>query len=179
MPTVPSFDGLQPASPASSWAKRRTPRRDTKHEIMLRRELWRMGLRYRKHVDSLPGKPDIVFGKSRVVVFCHGDFWHGRNLRARKQKLRQGHNPVYWTAKIQANVARDRRHDSDLKSLGWSVVRVWESDVLADPAAVACDIARLVTRGAQGRRGRQTGRRVPRVGRQLNGRSSDGVWSSQ
>jgi len=137
MPTVPSFDGLQPASPASSWAKRRTPRRDTKHEIMLRRELWRMGLRYRKHVDSLPGKPDIVFGKSRVVVFCDGDFWHGRDWPTLRQQLQGRANAAYWIAKIASNIQRDKRHTAELQAAGWRVLRLWESDIKHDPHAAA------------------------------------------
>src|SRR5437879_6384164 len=73
----PSFKGLKPASEASSRAKRGNRRRDTLQEMLLRRELWKMGLRYRKNVETMPGKPDLVFPGARVVVFCDGDFWHG------------------------------------------------------------------------------------------------------
>jgi DNA mismatch endonuclease (patch repair protein) len=59
--------------------------------MTLRRELWRRGLRYRLHHHGLPGRPDIVFPKQNVVVFCDGDFWHGRDLEARVTKLTRGH----------------------------------------------------------------------------------------
>ena len=85
--TVPSFIGCEPASRESSNAKSKNRRIDTHHELTLRRELWRMGLRYRKHATTLPGKPDIVFVRARVVVFCDGDFWHGRNWESCKEKL--------------------------------------------------------------------------------------------
>src|SRR5439155_25146815 len=73
---APSFAGLRPASEAASRAKRANKNYGTRHEILLGRELWRMGLRYRKNMARLPGKPDIVFSRARVVVFCDGDFWH-------------------------------------------------------------------------------------------------------
>src|SRR6266542_981458 len=92
---APSYSGLIPASESSSRVKKRNRRQDTKHELRLRRELWRMGLRFRKNVSSLPGKPDIVFANCRVVVFCDGDFWHGRNWRVLKRNLRTGTNSGY------------------------------------------------------------------------------------
>jgi len=87
---TPSFNGLSPASPTASLAKRRNCRRDTLHEVILRRELWRAGLRFRKNVESMPGKPDIVFPSAKLIVFCDGDFWHGRNWPAVKPKLAAG-----------------------------------------------------------------------------------------
>ena len=70
----PSFIDLKPASEASSRAKRHNRRTDTQHERMLRRELWRMGLRDRKNVETLPGKPDIVFVGARLAVFAMAIF---------------------------------------------------------------------------------------------------------
>lgn len=133
----PSFSDLQPASDASSRAKRRNRRTDTQHERMLRRELWRMGLRYRKNVETLPGKPDIVFARSRVAVFCDGDFWHGRDWKELKSKLSQGTNAGYWVSKIQSNIERDRLNKSLLEADGWVVQRLWETDIRRDPEAAA------------------------------------------
>lgn len=96
-----------------------------------------MGLRFRKHVRTLPGKPDIVFSCQRVVVFCDGDFWHGRNWRKDKRRLSAGPNAPYWVAKIEANMNRDKRRNKELRKLGWSVVRVWDSDVRANPGVEA------------------------------------------
>jgi DNA mismatch endonuclease Vsr len=102
---VPRFEVLRPASARASAAARGASRkRDTRCEILLRRALWALGLRYRVDVGDLPGRPDIVFRRARVAVFCDGDYWHGRDLEARLKKLARGHNPAYWVAKIRANV---------------------------------------------------------------------------
>jgi DNA mismatch endonuclease (patch repair protein) len=77
----------------------------------------------------LPGKPDIVFPTQRIAIFVDGDFGHGKNLHSRLVKLSQGHNAMYWTAKIAANHARDKRTRAMLKRSGWTVLRVWESDL--------------------------------------------------
>jgi DNA mismatch endonuclease (patch repair protein) len=84
------------------------------------------------HVPGLPGKPDIVFARARLVVFCDGDFWHGRRSRERLAKLSRGSNAPYWTAKIASNVARDRRNTRLLRAAGWTVIRLWETDILRD-----------------------------------------------
>jgi len=134
---VPRFSSFKPASETASRIKQRNRSRDTKAEVLLRKELWRRGLRYRLHVSDLPGKPDIVFRRVRVVVFCDGDFWHGRRWHSRREKLARGANAPYWTAKIAANVARDRRNTRLLRAAGWTVVRLWETDVLRDVARAA------------------------------------------
>jgi DNA mismatch endonuclease (patch repair protein) len=140
----PSFTDLKPASKASSLAKRHNRRTDTQHEVLLRRELWRMGLRYRKNVDTLPGKPDIVFAHARVAIFCDGDFWHGRNWKKLKPKLCQGTNAEYWLSKIESNMERDRLNDALLEADGWSVFRFWETDIKRDPQAAASLIKEVV-----------------------------------
>lgn len=86
---------------------------------------------------NLPGRPDIVFRSRRVAIFVDGDFWHGRALERRLAKLETGHNAPYWTAKIQRNVARDRRNDEALSAEGWRVLRFWETDIVRDPDAAA------------------------------------------
>ena len=94
-------------------------------------------MRYRKNVETLPGKPDIVFGRSRVVVFCDGDFWHGRNWKELESRLRKGTNAEYWVSKIHSNIERDRLNNSLLEADGWSVLRLWETDIKRDPQAAA------------------------------------------
>jgi DNA mismatch endonuclease (patch repair protein) len=131
---TPSYAGLQPASLRASVAARgASKKRNTRCELVLRRELWRRGFRYRLHVPGLAGRPDIVFARHRLVVFCDGDFWHGRNLERRLAKLANGHNASYWVAKVQRNAARDRENDRALRAQGWAVVRLWEGDVLQAP----------------------------------------------
>jgi DNA mismatch endonuclease, patch repair protein len=140
------FVGLQAASErASRSASAASRKRDTKCERALRQALWRLGLRYRVDVPGLPGRPDIVFLRARVVIFCDGDFWHGRNLEERLRRLGSGHNAPYWVAKIRSNVARDRRHNEALARDGWLVLRFWESDIVRAATALAAEIAELVT----------------------------------
>ena len=134
---APSFQGLAPISPISSRTKQGNRATDTRHERLLRSRLWKRGLRFRKNVRSLPGKPDIVFRRERVAVFCDGDFWHGRKWSQLVKKLRVGGNGSYWAAKIKANRLRDRRNERLLRRDGWLVVRLWESDILRDPEAGA------------------------------------------
>src|SRR5262245_56757014 len=104
----PSYVGLRPASEAASRAKRANRKKDTAHELLLHRELWRLGLRYRMHVAGLPGSPDLVFRRARVVVFCDGDFWHGRHWKKLRADLQRRHNAAYWIAKIARNRERDQ-----------------------------------------------------------------------
>ncbi len=143
----PSYLGCLPASADSAKAaKASSIKRDTEPELALRRALFARGLRYRIDDDALPGRPDVVFRRARVVVFCDGDFWHGRNLGERVAKLRRGHNPRYWVAKIRSNKARDDRTSADLTAAGWLVLRFWESDVRANAKKLAGTVHRAVRR---------------------------------
>jgi DNA mismatch endonuclease, patch repair protein len=146
-PTSPSFNGLSPASDLASRVKRANRRVDTVPEIILRRELWRLGLRYRKNVASLPGRPDIVFTRARVAVFCDGDFWHGKDWPSLQPKLAQGSNARYWEAKISRNMARDLENSELLSKDGWMVVRLWETDIKREPVAIACRVKDIVRSG--------------------------------
>lgn len=140
----PSFADLKPASEASSRAKRHNRRTDSQHEKMLRLELWRMGLRYRKNVETLPGKPDIVFVRERVAIFCDGDFWHGRDWEEQKSKLSHGTNAEYWIQKIESNKERDRLNNALLEAEGWCIIRLWETDIKQDLKAAAKLIKEVV-----------------------------------
>jgi len=106
--------------------------KNTKPELVLRHALWRKGLRYRVNVDWLPGKPDIVFTRARIVVFCDGDFWHGHNWALRgmsslKQELKR-YTP-FWRDKIIGNIKRDKKNNRLLEKDHWLVIRIWESDI--------------------------------------------------
>jgi DNA mismatch endonuclease, patch repair protein len=141
----PSFVGLRPASPVTSRvARAASAKRDTRCEVVLRRELWRRGLRYRLHLAELPGRPDIVFPRQKVAVFCDGDFWHGRGLQRRLRKLARGHNAMYWIAKVRRNVERDQAHTQTLSRSGWQVLRFWETDILQSPGEIALRIEEVV-----------------------------------
>jgi DNA mismatch endonuclease (patch repair protein) len=106
--------------------------RDTSPELLLRKILTSYGLRYRLHSSSVLGRPDVVFSKNKVAVFCDGDFWHGRNWKdrkARQLKVRRD----FWVNKIESNIARDRKVNRWLKKNGWTVIRIWESDLKKEP----------------------------------------------
>lgn len=125
-----TYKGRKPASPQASAIGRSNSRKsDTQCELLLRKALWAAGYRYRKNVADLPGHPDVVFPRARVAVFVDGDFWHGRDWESRRQKLLAGSNPDYWIAKIQRNMERDRETTSRLESMGWTVLRFWESEI--------------------------------------------------
>jgi len=149
---VPRYDRFEPASARTSASMRRVRGRDTSVELALRRALSKRGLRYRLHAMDLPGKPDIVFPKEKVAVFCDGDFWHGRDWAKRRTKLAQGSNPEYWIPKINANRRRDRRVDKLLAALQWRGIRIWESEIRGDSERVASRIARILARVRQRRR---------------------------
>ena len=134
----PSYVGLRPSSERASKAARGASKKaNTVCEVMLRSELFRRGLRFRKNMRALPGVPDIVFVRQRVAVFCDGDFWHGRDWPTRRAKLAIGANPTYWQAKIERNIARDAEQTAVLTALGWTVVRVWETEIREDVVGVA------------------------------------------
>ena len=100
--------------------------RDTGVEMMLRSALHRMGLRYRLHVRSLPGSPDLVFPRYRAVVFVHGCYWHMHECRYGRVTPRT--NAAFWRQKREGNVARDQRTLQALRDLGWDVPIVWECE---------------------------------------------------
>jgi len=116
--------------------------RDSVAELALRRRLFMNGIRYRLK-SKLPGKPDIVFPKQRLVVFVDGDLWHGNSWRVRglpSLEAQFPNNTSWWTEKISRTIARDRTVTDLLTSQGWVVLRYWESDVLSDPNTIARDI---------------------------------------
>jgi len=105
-------------------------------EVQFVRLLRKHGIRGWRRGSLLPGKPDFVFPKERIVVFIDGDFWHGNPRRFRLPKS----NTTYWTQKILGNRRRDRRVNRVLKSSGWRVIRFWQSS-LADEARVVRRLA--------------------------------------
>ena len=100
---APQFRGRRPTSVRASMAMKGNRSRGTEPELMLRRALWGLGLRYRLHAVDLPGKPDIVFRRQKVAVFVDGDFWHGRDWERLQTKLSRGANADYWVRKIEYN----------------------------------------------------------------------------
>jgi DNA mismatch endonuclease (patch repair protein) len=118
--------------------------RDTLPEILLRSELSRLGLRYRLHAKSLPGKPDIVNQRRRFAIFVHGCFWHQHRdcIQASSPKS----NQAYWGPKLAANVLRDSRHIHSLEKSGYHVTVAWECEIEKDPRAIARQIVAALKR---------------------------------
>ena len=100
--------------------------KDTAPELIVRRIVYGMGYRYRLHVKTLPGKPDLVFKLRRKVIFVHGCFWH-QHPEDNCADARLPHsNLKYWQPKLVRNEARDQEHVSKLKSEGWRVLIAWD-----------------------------------------------------
>ncbi|MGH8910172.1 MAG: very short patch repair endonuclease [Egibacteraceae bacterium] len=121
--------------------------KDTRPELLLRRELHRRGIRYRLHARDVPGRPDLVIRRLRVAVFVDGDFWHGNRWRLRglarlEEDIASNHE--YWVPKLERNIARDHQVTAQLEDAGWTVVRIWESDLHRDRAAAADRVERAI-----------------------------------
>ena len=110
-----------------SYCMSRIKGRDTTLEMRVRSELHRRGLRFRKHVKDLPGKPDIVFSKRRIAVFVDGDFWHGYRFPSWEHKVAD-----FWKKKITGNRERDAKNHRRLREMGWTVIRLWQHQLETD-----------------------------------------------
>ena len=131
-------DNLSPEQRA--YCMSRIKGKDTGLERMVRSELHKRGLRFRKHLKRLPGKPDIVFSSAKVAVFVDGDFWHGYRFPSWRHKV-----SAFWQRKIEKNRRRDVRNFDALRSRGWMVIRIWEHKTESDFGACVARIADAVT----------------------------------
>lgn len=96
-------------------------------EVMLQKELWHRGLRYRKNAANVYGKPDIVFMGKKVAVFCDSEFFHGYDWENKRNEIKS--NRDFWLPKIERNIQRDIEVTEKLKSEGWTVIRFWGKDI--------------------------------------------------
>lgn len=101
--------------------------KNTKPEMILRKALFSRGLRYRLHAKDLPGKPDIVFPKYKVVIFVNGCFWHGH--QGCPKFILPKTRTEWWKDKIDANALRDVKKKSLLEQAGWTVITVFECEL--------------------------------------------------
>lgn len=102
---------------------------DTKIEILLRKALWKRGIRYRKNLRYLPGKPDIAITRYKIAIFCDGEFFHGKDWEVLKPRLEKGNNCEFWISKISRNRERDDEVNKRLLFMGWTVIRFWGTDI--------------------------------------------------
>lgn len=117
--------------------------KDTTPEVAVRSLLHRLGYRFRLHRRDLPGNPDIVLPKHRVVVFVHGCFWH-RHENCKRASL-PASNLEYWLAKFERTIQRDKENQRKLKRLRWKVVVVWECETRR-PAGLIARLGRVIHR---------------------------------
>ena len=114
--------------------------RDTKPELLLRKLLKASGLRVLRHVASLPGTPEFVLPKEKIVLFVHGCFWHAHKGCARSRL--PSSNRRFWVRKLDGNRRRDQRQIRRLRLLGWRVGVFWTCDTLR-ATLVASKLRRL------------------------------------
>lgn len=114
----------------------------TKIEVILAKALWHRGLRYRKNCKNIVGKPDIVFRKYKIAIFCDSEFWHGKDFRKTMQRI--GTNKEFWENKILRNRERDREVTIQLKREGWRVLRFWETEIKKNLQACISEIEKNI-----------------------------------
>ena len=151
--TIAGMERAASTSLARSRVMAAVRQRGTAPERVVRRLLTALGVRYRLNVRMLPGTPDIVNQRRRLVVFVHGCFWHRHPGCSRATTPRR--NRRFWTEKFVANIQRDRRSLMALRRLGFSVVIVWECET-RDEARLVARLRDLVSRGV----GRNFGGRI-------------------
>ena len=123
-----------------SYNMRRVKNKDSAIELALRRELWSRGLRYRKNVKTVFGKPDIAFISKKIAVFCDSEFWHGYAWEITQDEFQSRRD--FWIPKIERNMQRDREVNEKLRSEGWIVLRFWGKEIKRDVGACADIIQR-------------------------------------
>lgn len=122
--------------------------KDSKIEVLLRKELWARGLHYRKNVKTVFGHPDIAFIGKRIAVFCDSEFWHGYDWENRKEDIKS--NREFWIPKIERNMQRDIEVNDHLKEMGWIVLRFWGRDIKKNVSDCADIIEEVLVRGKNG-----------------------------
>jgi len=113
-----------------SFNMKQVKNKDSEIEKSLRKELWHRGLRYTKNDKRVVGKPDIVFSKKKIAVFCDSEFWHGYDWENRNNDLRTHRD--FWVPKIERNMERDAEVNRELLENGWIVIRIWGKEITSD-----------------------------------------------
>ena len=116
--------------------------KDSQIELLLRKELWSRGIRYRKNSTKIFGKPDIVFIGKKIAIFCDSEFWHGYNWEERKNDFKS--HQEFWIPKIERNIERDKEVNMKLESEGWIVLRFWGNEIKKNTAQCADIIEKAV-----------------------------------
>lgn len=115
--------------------------KNTKPELILRKELFKNGYRYRINDKNLPGKPDIVMKKYNLVIMVNGCFWH-YHKNCPEGKIPKS-NRSYWKTKLLNNIQRDKKNINNLKKLGWRIIVVWECEIEKHLSKIITKIKKL------------------------------------
>ena len=125
---------MQKTQEQISYNMRQVKNKDSAIEIALRKELWNRGLRYRKNVKSVYGKPDIAFIGKKIAVFCDSEFWHGYDWETKKYEIKS--RQEFWIPKIERTIERDKEVTQTLEKEGWIVIRFWGKEIKKN--CIAC-----------------------------------------
>jgi len=113
----------------------RVRRAGTDVELVLRKELYRTGLRYQVDYEVLKNPrhvADVAFPGLKIAIFVDGCFWHGCPEHATWPKQ----NAEFWRQKIEKNRLRDADTNSRLLEVGWTVLRFWAHESPVEAAQV-------------------------------------------
>ena len=124
-----------------SYNMKRVKNKGSEIEILLQKELWSRGMRYRKNVKGITGKPDIAFIGKKIAVFCDSEFWHGYDWENRKKDFKS--NTEFWIPKIERNIQRDIEVTNELETQGWIVIRFWGKEIKKNVSGCADEIERI------------------------------------
>lgn len=136
---MPKQSGKKAISRSENMSRIRS--KNTSIEILLGKAMWRLGLRYRKNDKTVFGKPDFVFKRKKIAVFCDSEFWHGKYLTEGKYTPKT--NTEYWIQKLTKNIERDKKVNEYLESQGWTVVRIWEENIRKDTHSCAVHVQHI------------------------------------
>jgi DNA mismatch endonuclease (patch repair protein) len=101
----------------------------TEPELILKKILKKKKIDFDYIRTNIPGKPDFVLEKSRLIIFVDSDFWHCHPIRCKFPKS----NIKYWSKKLYKNWMRDKKVNSEIKKSGWKILRIWEYDLKKNP----------------------------------------------
>ncbi len=121
---------------------RRVKSNNTSFEMLLRRELWHRGMRYRANDKTIFGKPDIVFKGKKIAIFVDSEFWHGKDYLAGTNIPKD--NNSYWVRKLERNIARDIEVNEHLQNEDWTIIRIWSKDLKKNLAEWTDKIEQIV-----------------------------------
>jgi DNA mismatch endonuclease (patch repair protein) len=149
-----------PQDPKRSALMARVRGCNTKPELVVRRVAHELGFRFRLHQGDLPGTPDLVFPRLKMVVLVHGCFWHRHHgcYRATTPKTRR----QFWLSKFRTNLTRDRRTIAALRRLGWKVLVVWECETF-EIEALRKRLSKFLCSASSARNRVRSARRPPTV----------------